>query len=80
MSEALRRNPRTRGAKLRIEVRIWPDATGRITRAQLSGSSGDPAVDAAIRDEVLTGLQLPEPPPQGMPSPIVLRVIAQRPN
>jgi TonB family protein len=63
-----------------IEVRVWPDATGRITRAKLDRSTGDAALDAAIRDEALSGLQLQQPPPEGMPTPIVLRVSARRPN
>ena len=80
VEEALRKNPRTSVATLRVEVRIWPDNTGRVTRVQVSGSTGDPAVDTAIRDEVLTGLQLQEPPPAGMPLPIVMRLTARRPN
>lgn len=80
LSEALRRNPRTRDASFRIEVRIWPDLTGRIARATLHGSTGDAAVDAALKNEVLTGLQLREAPPEGMPLPIVLRLSARRPN
>ena len=78
--EELRKNPRTRKSALRIEFRIWPDSTGRITRASLSSSTGDPALDAAIRDEVLTGLQLSQPPPDDMPTPIVMRLTARRPN
>ena len=80
IADALRNNPRTRNAKLGIDVRIWPDLNGRITRAQLVSSTGDTAVDTAIKNDVLTGLQLNEPPPQGMPMPIVLRVTARRPN
>ena len=80
IQESLRNNRRTRNANLRVDVRIWPDATGRVTRAALVSSSGDAAVDAAIKNEILTGLQLHEPPPQGMPMPIVLRVTARRPN
>jgi TonB family protein len=78
--DELRRNPKTRKAALRVEIRIWPDSTGRISRASLGTSSGDPAVDAALRDEILTGLQLSQPPPEGMPTPIVMRVTARRPN
>jgi len=37
-------------------------------------------VDDAIKNQVLTGLMLPEAPPTDMPMPIVLRVNAQRPN
>ncbi|MHA3774147.1 TonB C-terminal domain-containing protein [Verrucomicrobiota bacterium sgz303538] len=80
ITEALRNNRRTRNASLRIDVRIWPDATGRINRAQLASSTGDPALDAAIQNEVLTGLRLPEPPPKDMPLPIVMRLNARRPN
>ena len=80
ISEALRNNSKTRAAELSIQARIWPDATGRIIRVRLSGSTGDAALDAALRDEVLTGLQLREPPPPGMPLPIVLRVSEKRPR
>lgn len=78
ISESLRKNPRTHSADFNVKVRIWPDAAGRITRAQLEGSTGDAAVDDAIKNEVLTGLQLQEPPPPGMPSPIVMRLSARR--
>ncbi len=80
IADALRADPRTKGAGMRVEVRIWPDLTGRITRAKLKGSTGNPSVDQAIQNEVLTGLQLPEPPPDGMPTPIVLRLTALRPK
>jgi periplasmic protein TonB len=61
------------------ELRVWVDSTGRVTRAKLSPSSGDPATDAAIQSEVLPGVQLDAPPP-GMPMPIVMRLSARRPN
>ena len=81
ITDAMRKNPRTRKANARLEARIWVDpATGRVTRAALGSSTGDNAMDAAIRDEVLTGLQLDQPPPEGMPMPIVMRVTARRPN
>ena len=41
---------------------------------------GDPALDATIRDDILTGMQLADPPPSDMPLPIVMRVSAQRPQ
>lgn len=80
VTQAMQRNPKTQKASLaRLEVRIWPDGTGRVTRAELASSTGDAGVDSAIRDQVLTGLQLQEPPPQGMKLPIVLRLAARRP-
>jgi hypothetical protein len=80
VADALRKNPRTSSATLNIRVKVWPDASGRIGRAQLVGTTGDRAMDAAIQNEVLTGLQLQEPPPAGMPAPIILRINAKRPN
>src|SRR5262249_45447524 len=56
VEEAMRRNSRTRNADLRLEVRIWPDSTGRVTRAQLAASTGDASLDEVIKNEVLTGL------------------------
>jgi TonB family protein len=80
VSEGLRRNPKTRAASVStLTVRMWPDSTGRVARAKLAGSTGNAALDAAI-EEVLTGLQLDEPPPAGMPLPIVLRISERRPH
>jgi len=80
VGEALRQNPHTRDASFNVRVRIWSDVTGRITRAKLAESTGDKLVDNAISTEVLTGFQLKEPPPDGMPMPIVMRLVARRPN
>ena len=80
VSDALRQNPVTRNAKFDVRVRIWADLTGRVTRARLAGSTGDPVIDDAIKNKVLTGFQLQQPPPDGMPMPIVMRLIARRPN
>jgi TonB family protein len=78
--QALRNHKKTKSAALNVTARIWLDATGRVTRATISGSSGDPATDAALRNEILTGLQMQAPPPEGMPMPIVMRLKATRPN
>lgn len=79
VQQAVQQNAKTRSANLRVQVRIWPDRSGRITRAELAGSTGDPGLDAALRNDVLNGLQLQQPPPDGMPLPIVMRVTARRP-
>lgn len=75
---AMQRNRKTRAAKLNVTVKVWPDNNGHVLRAQMAGSTGDPSLDSAIRDEVLNGLQL-QPPPPGMPMPITLRLAARRP-
>ena len=80
IADALRKNAHTSSATMNIQVKVWPDSTGRIGRAQLVGSTGDRVMDDAIKNEVLTGLQLQEPPPADMPVPITLRLNARRPN
>lgn len=74
----LRSNEHTKKAAFEIQVCIWPDKNGRITRATLQKSTGIASVDKAITDEVLTGLQLQQNPPADMPRPIIMRLIAKR--
>lgn len=80
IQQALESNPRTRKAGMKIEVHVWPDATGRISRTKLASSTGDAALDDLIRDQILTGLQISQPPPEGMPVPIRMMISARRPN
>ncbi len=80
IDSALRANPKTRGMVVQTEIRLWADASGRITRVQLGASTGDPEIDAVIRDQVLGGIVLREPPPRDMPMPLVTRVTAHRPT
>jgi len=77
VGKALQETPATRCAEFRIEARIWADHSGQITRARLSGTTGNSAWDQAITNQVLAGLILPEAPPPGMPMPIVLRLTAR---
>lgn len=65
---------------MNIRVRIWPDSTGRITKVRIAGSTGDPALDAAIQDEILPGVQMADPPPADLPLPIIMKISAQRPQ
>lgn len=77
---ALRSNERTRHAVMQIQVRLWSDGTGRVSRVQLVSSTGNPELDTVIRDDVLGRLTLREPPPKDMPMPIITRVIARKPS
>jgi protein TonB len=77
---ALDANSRTRKAVLQVQIRLWADGMGRITRVQLVSSTGDAELDSIIRDQVLAGLTLREPPPKDMPMPINTRVTERRPS
>ncbi len=80
VADAMRTHKKIKTASLTIEVRVWADATGRITRVRLAQSTGDPELDRAISEEALANLQLPDVPPADMPMPIVMRITAKRPN
>ncbi len=75
---ALRANNRTRNAVMQLQVRLWADGSGRVSRVQLVSSTGDAELDAIIRNDVLGALMLREPPPKDMPMPMVARVTARR--
>ncbi|MFU8847534.1 MAG: hypothetical protein ACNA77_02295 [Opitutales bacterium] len=79
ITDAIRRHSRTRVATVDLEVRIWTDPSGRITRVHSANSAGDPEIDRILRSEVLIGLQLASPPPEDMPMPVVMRISARRP-
>lgn len=80
IADALRNNSRTRSASMNVIIRIWPDASGHISKVRLQGSTGDAALDAALINDVIPNVQLADPPPADMPLPIVMRVVAQRPE
>jgi outer membrane biosynthesis protein TonB len=77
---ALRANPKTRNAVMQVQIRLWADTTGRVSRIQLVSPTGDTELDSVIRDAVFAGLTLREPPPKDMPMPIVIRVTERRPG
>ena len=77
--ELLGQNPKTRLASFNTEIRIWADPTGHITRIKLGHSTRSSEIDNAIKTTFSNGY-LPEPPPAGMPMPIVMRLSARRPN
>jgi hypothetical protein len=62
-----------------VVVRIWIDEIGCINRAEFS-PTGNAAVDAALRNDVLKDKRLSGPPPAGMRMPVKLRLTATRPQ
>ncbi len=74
--DALEHNATTRNASAGLQVQLWLDDAGNVTRITFVKSSGDPAIDAAIRDQVLAHLRLPQPP-AGTPMPMLLSLTGQ---
>jgi protein TonB len=76
IADALQRSlgDAARAKKYAVVANIWIAPDGALSRAELSGASGDAAVDAALR-EALAGLRLRLPaPPPGMPQPVKIRI------
>lgn len=77
--EALQKDPLTRSQLMNLRVRVWADAEGRVRRAVVSPPSGNPALDAHVKHQLLPGLKL-SPPPPDMPMPIHLKISSIPPS
>jgi periplasmic protein TonB len=77
VQDALSRNQTLAQAEFTNRIKVWADATGRVIRIKLELSTGNAAIDQAI-NEALDGLQLKEAPPNDMPMPILMRIVARR--
>lgn len=80
IADALRHDESTRDAAFNIRVRVWLDEVGRVTRVKLVDSTGNPALDATLRERALVGRQMRDPRPDQMPMPITIRLTLTRPN
>jgi len=78
IEDAFRKQRQLSTASARVDLRVWVDAGGRITRIQLLRSTGDPQLDEAIQSVV--GLRLRERPPRDIPMPMIARLTARRPQ
>lgn len=77
IQETVAKNEKLRNADYRVVVNVWVDASGIVTRAELTSSSGDPALDSALRVALTSLPRLGEGAPQDMPQPIKLRITAR---
>jgi hypothetical protein len=61
-----------------LELRIWVDPSGRITRVAPVRADLDASLQEALQSVV--GVRLNEPPPADIPMPMVARLTARRPQ
>lgn len=78
LNQALHENKTTTQATFQVTARVWVDAAGLVTRVVVA-PSGNPAVDDAIRNQVLVHMRFNQPPPADMPMPIVLSLTGESP-
>ena len=74
---ALNAVPTLRRRRFAVEVRLWLDTQGQVSRCELARSSGTAMVDEAVLRALDAGLGISAPPPTGLPQPIVLGIRAR---
>lgn len=74
IAQELARDPKLKTAAYRIEVRIWIRADGHFEREEIVRGTGDPQVDALIRDGLAHLSPYRQPMPENTPQPLLIRV------
>jgi protein TonB len=74
LNEHLLREKALRQSDFRLSVNLWLQADGRLQRAELLGSTGDPQLDSALRDALQRFPGASAPLPDRMTQPLRLRV------
>jgi protein TonB len=74
VSAALNGNSRVRRQKYNVTLKLWIGANGRVEKAELANSTGDRALDEALRVAIAEIGRVREAPPIEMPQPVKLRV------
>jgi hypothetical protein len=78
VEDVFRRAKELSSASARVELRLWIDSSGRITRAEPLQAGADRKVQDAIRS--LVGQRISQPPPAEIPMPMIARLTARRPQ
>lgn len=78
IESALRSNAKTRNSMMQVQLRLWADSSGRISRVQIVSSTGTAELNAVLQSVVLGGLRLREGPPGDMPMPMVTRITVRK--
>jgi TonB family protein len=58
-------------------VKLDMDSSGRIVAFKIVSSSGDPRLDDAVRDTLKHDGTFSQPPPEGMPKGVNVRISSQ---
>jgi TonB C terminal len=74
----LRRRDDTRSGSYNIGLRLWLDQSGAVRRSEVFRSTGNEHRDAAIA-RALRDVTISKPPPQQMPQPVSVMIVAHAP-
>ena len=60
-----------------VNVRLWLDGQGAVTRVALAGSTGDSALDQQLETLLASMSRVAEAPPADLPQPVQLRIVSR---
>lgn len=78
--KALREDERLRHLSYRVEVNLWLNRTGEVTRVQLLESSGDDDVDEKVIGALRDIQALDQKPPKSLTLPVRMSLQGRRPG
>lgn len=76
LQSLLNRKDKLRGSEYTAVVELWLAPDGRIEKVEIPGSSGDPQLNARLREAIAERDRF-RAPPENMPQPVKLRVTAR---
>ena len=60
-----------------VNVRLWLDGKGAVTRVALASSTGDRALDQQLSTLLASMDRVAEAPPDGLPQPVQIRIVSR---
>jgi len=70
-------NRDVRARSYSINVRLWLDGKGAVTRVALVSSTGDHALDQHLSSLLASMERVAEAPPDGLPQPVQIRIVSR---
>ncbi len=78
IQDALEKNQKLKEGQYRLIVSVWLKQNGDIEKLEWSGSDAEPEIQQAVKSALDNMPAMREPPPEGMPQPIKLRITARK--
>jgi protein TonB len=73
----LSEHPDIRQRAYSVNVRLWLDGKGAVTRVALSSSTGDHNLDRALQSLLGSMDKVAQAPPEDMPQPVQIRIVSR---
>jgi periplasmic protein TonB len=78
IQDALEKNQKLKEGQYKLIVSVWLKPNGDIEKLEWSGSDAEPEMQQAVKSVLDNMPAMREPPPEGMPQPIKLRITARK--